>query len=49
VAQMGSDALKGAWGFTAYDQFYLPFAVLYGMTVLMLVVLLMILKKRDPV
>jgi hypothetical protein len=49
VAQMGSDALKGAWGFTAYDQFYLPFAVLYGMTVLMLVVLLLILKKRDPV
>ena len=49
VAQMGSDALKGAWGFTAYDQFYMPFAVLYGMTVLMLVVLLLILKKRDPV
>jgi ABC-type multidrug transport system permease subunit len=49
IAQMGSESLKGAWGFTMFDQFYLPFAVLYGMTVLMLVVLLVILKKRDPV
>jgi ABC-type multidrug transport system ATPase subunit len=49
IAQMGSETLKGAWGFTMFDQFYLPFAVLYGMTVLMLIVLLLILKKRDPV
>ncbi|MDB4938870.1 MAG: ABC-type multidrug transport system, ATPase component, partial [Labilithrix sp.] len=49
VAQMGSESLKGAWGFTAYDQFWLPFAVLYGMTVVMLVLLLILLKRRDPV
>lgn len=49
IAQMGSESLKGAWGFTAFDQFWLPFAVLYGMTVLMLIVLLVVLKKRDPV
>jgi hypothetical protein len=46
---MGSESLKGGWGFSLYDQFYLPFAVLYGMTVLMLVVLLVLLKRRDPV
>jgi ABC transport system ATP-binding/permease protein len=49
VAQMGSESLKGAWGFTLYDQFYLPFAVLYGMTAVMLVALLILLKRRDPV
>jgi len=46
---MGSDALKGAWGFTLFDQFYLPFAVLFGMTIVMLVALLILLKGRDPV
>ena len=49
VAQMGSDTLKGAWGFTLYDQIYLPIAVLLGMTVVMLVMLLILLKRRDPV
>jgi len=49
VAQMGSDTLKGAWGFVNYDQIWLPIAVLYGMTVVMLLMLLVILKRRDPV
>jgi ABC transport system ATP-binding/permease protein len=49
VAQMGSDSLKGAWGFVNYDLHWLPIAVLGGMTVLMLVVLLIMLKRRDPV
>ena len=49
VAQMGSDTLKGAWGFTAYDQFWLPISVLLGMTVVMLAMLLVLLKRRDPV
>ncbi len=49
VAQMGSEGLKGAWGFVMYDQFWLPFAVLYGMTFVMLALLLIILKRRDPV
>lgn len=49
IAQMGSDALKGAWGFVDYDQHWLPIAVLLTMTVLMLGLLLVILKRRDPV
>lgn len=49
VAQMGSDTLKGAWGFVDYAQHWLPIAVLYGMTIGMLVVLLILLKRRDPV
>ncbi len=49
VAQMGSDAFKGAWGFVNYEQHWLPIAVLYGMTVFMLIVLLVLLKRRDPV
>src|SRR6185312_4063535 len=49
VAQMGSDSLKGAWGFSAYEQHWLPIAVLLGMTAGMLVLLLILLKGRDPV
>lgn len=49
IAQMGSDTLKGAWGFVNYDQGFLPIAVLMAMTVLMLGMLLVILKRRDPV
>jgi len=49
VAQMGSDTLKGAWGFVNYDQLWLPITVLMGMTVVMLVILLVLLKRRDPV
>ncbi|MBX3258837.1 MAG: FHA domain-containing protein [Labilithrix sp.] len=49
VAQMGSETLKGAWGFSAYAQTWLPIAVLLGMTAAMLVLLLILLKRRDPV
>lgn len=49
IAQMGSDVLKGAWGFTYWDWHWLPIAVLYGMTAFMLVLLLILLRKRDPV
>ncbi len=49
IAQMGSDALKGAWGFVNWDWHWLPVAVLYGMTLFMLVLLLILLKRRDPV
>ncbi|MCL2723623.1 MAG: FHA domain-containing protein [Polyangiaceae bacterium] len=49
IAQMASDSLQGAWGFVRYDQRWLPIAVLAGMTVVMLVGLIVILKKRDPV
>ncbi|MDF2695237.1 MAG: ABC-type multidrug transport system, ATPase component, partial [Labilithrix sp.] len=49
IAQMGSETLKGAWGFSAYAQLWLPVAVLLGMTVVMLCALLVLLKRRDPV
>jgi ABC-type multidrug transport system ATPase subunit/pSer/pThr/pTyr-binding forkhead associated (FHA) protein len=49
IAQMGSDTLKGAWGFTMYEQIWLPITVLLGMTVVMLAMLLVLLKRRDPV
>jgi ABC-type multidrug transport system permease subunit len=49
VAQMGSDSLKGAWGFTDYQLHWLPISVLYGMTFVMLIFLLILLKRRDPV
>ena len=45
----GINAMDAYWGFTLYDQVYLPIAVLLGMTVLMLVLLLIFLKRRDPV
>jgi ABC transport system ATP-binding/permease protein len=49
IAQMGSETLKGAWGFSSYAQLWLPIAALLGMTVVMLVLLLVLLKRRDPV
>jgi ABC-type transport system involved in multi-copper enzyme maturation permease subunit len=49
IAQMGSDQLMGGWGFTAYDQYWLPYAVLSGMTVFIMGVMMIILKRRDPV
>jgi ABC-type multidrug transport system permease subunit len=49
IAQMGSDTLKGAWGFVNYDLVFLPVTVLLGMTVFMLILLLILLKRRDPV
>jgi len=45
---MASDSIAGAWGFTQWDMFWLPWAVLYGMTILMLVVLLIALKHTVP-
>ena len=33
IAQMASDSQAGAWGFTTYDQTWMPYAVLGGMTV----------------
>jgi ABC-type multidrug transport system permease subunit len=49
TAQIGSDSLAGAWGFVEWDTWWIPIAVLYGMTALMLLVLLMLMKRRDPV
>jgi ABC transport system ATP-binding/permease protein len=49
IAQMGSDQLMGAWGFTQHDQIWLPYAVLGGMTFVIMTVMMLILKSRDPV
>jgi ABC transport system ATP-binding/permease protein len=49
IAQMGSDSIMGAWGFTEWSTFGLTVGILSGMTALMLIVLLILLKRRDPV
>jgi ABC-type multidrug transport system ATPase subunit/pSer/pThr/pTyr-binding forkhead associated (FHA) protein len=49
LAQMASDSLAGGWGFTEWDQLYVPLGVLFGMTTLLMVLMLIILKRRDPV
>jgi hypothetical protein len=49
LAQVASDSLNGAWGFSEYASLWLPSAVLFGMTFAMLAILLVSLKRRDPV
>jgi ABC-type multidrug transport system permease subunit len=49
TAQLASDSLNGAWGFADYEQMWLPFAVLGGMSLLFLIMVMIILKRRDPV
>jgi ABC-type multidrug transport system ATPase subunit/pSer/pThr/pTyr-binding forkhead associated (FHA) protein len=48
-AQIASDSLNGAWGFTAYEQAYLPASVLGGMMLVTLLFTLFILKRRDRI
>jgi ABC-type multidrug transport system ATPase subunit/pSer/pThr/pTyr-binding forkhead associated (FHA) protein len=49
VAQIASDTLTGAWGFTEWATMWMPPAVLFGMTTAMMLLLLFALKRRDPV
>ena len=49
VAQMASDTFAGGWGFTTYEMTWLPFTVMGGFTLVLLVLLCVILKRRDPV
>jgi ABC-type multidrug transport system ATPase subunit/pSer/pThr/pTyr-binding forkhead associated (FHA) protein len=49
VAQVASSTLAGAWGFTEWDTPWLPAAVLFGTTFGMFVILLVALKRQDPV
>jgi ABC transport system ATP-binding/permease protein len=49
TAQIESDTLSGAWGFIEWSEPWVPLAVLYGMTTVMLITLLILLKRRDPV
>jgi hypothetical protein len=46
-AQIASVDFNGAWGFTDYQLFWLPPAVLAGMMLTTLVFILIILKRRD--
>jgi hypothetical protein len=46
---VASDTQVGAWGFTTYDQSWIPYAVLGGMTVSLVLVVSILLKRRDPV
>jgi len=49
TAQMASDSYNGAWSFTTYEDIWMPFAVLGGMTLGLMLFLLIVLKRRDPV
>ena len=49
TAQIASESLAGAWGFAQWDTYWLPSAVLSGMTFGMMLILLILLKRRDPV
>jgi ABC-type multidrug transport system ATPase subunit/pSer/pThr/pTyr-binding forkhead associated (FHA) protein len=49
IAQVASGSLDGAWGFAEWNVPWMPAAVLFGTTFAMFVVLLVTLKRRDPV
>ena len=49
IAQMASDTQVGAWGFTTYDQPWIPYVVLGGITLGLMMILTVLLKRRDPV
>jgi ABC transport system ATP-binding/permease protein len=48
-AQIASDSLNGAWGFTDYQNAALPFIVLGGMMTITLFITLGILRRRDRI
>ena len=49
IAQVASGNLAGGWGFSSYDQQWLPLAVLYGMTFAIMFFVYVTLRHRDPV
>jgi ABC-type multidrug transport system ATPase subunit len=49
TAQIASETLNGAWGFSAYDKAFITFAVLGGMSFVVFLLVLALLKRRDPV
>jgi len=49
TAQVAAEGYPGSWGFSTYEQTWVPYAVLGGMTVVLLIVLCVLLKRRDPV
>jgi hypothetical protein len=49
IAQVASDSIAGAWGFTQWATPWLPAAVLSAMTVAILLGVVVALRRRDPV
>ncbi|MGA2448128.1 MAG: FHA domain-containing protein [Polyangiaceae bacterium] len=49
IAQVASETLNGAWGFTEWGSVWLPSAVLWAMTLALLIGLTISLRRRDPV
>jgi ABC-type multidrug transport system ATPase subunit/pSer/pThr/pTyr-binding forkhead associated (FHA) protein len=49
IAQMASDTITGAWGFVEYSTWFISIGVLLGMSAVMLGLLIVLLKRRDPV
>jgi hypothetical protein len=49
IAQLAADNFQGAWGFTTHETTWIPFAVLGGMTLAILITVCLVLKRRDPV
>ncbi len=49
TAQLASDSITGAWGFTQYASLWIPYAVLGAMAFVTLSLILVILKRRDSI
>jgi hypothetical protein len=49
IAQMASDTIPGAWGFVEWGEWWVSIAALLGMTLVMMLMLIVLLKRRDPV
>jgi ABC-type multidrug transport system ATPase subunit len=49
IAQMASDSITGAWGFTEWGSPWLPATILFAMTAFTILVVLVALRRRDPV
>ncbi len=45
----GQFPFDGAWGFTAWQSTWLPYAVLGGMTLVTLAIMMIVLRRKDPV
>nr|HMR07322.1 hypothetical protein [Polyangiaceae bacterium] len=48
-AQIASMDFNGAWGFEQYETIWLPPVVLSGMMVVTLIMILIVLKRRDSI
>jgi hypothetical protein len=48
-AQIASNTFNGAWGFADFEYVYIPYLVLGGMTLVALIFMLIVLKRRDSV